>query len=63
MLRESAIEITDPVLNQIIRFTDDIVNLKIRFVTISYNTYDPFGNPVLGTEYSVILGFKGERCS
>ena len=31
MLRESAIEITDPVLNKIIKFTDDVVNLKIHF--------------------------------
>ena len=30
MLRESAIEITDPILNEIIKFTDDVMNLKIR---------------------------------
>ncbi|HHV40933.1 MAG TPA: hypothetical protein GXX61_06110 [Bacteroidales bacterium] len=62
MLRESAIEITDPILNEIIKFTDDVMNLKIRFVTISYNTYDPFGNPVLGTGvfgYPLDLKVKG----
>ena len=43
------LEVTNPTLQKIIEFVDDALYTQLRIVTLSYNTFDPFGNPVLGT--------------
>ncbi len=49
LLAEIGIEDTDPTIAKVIDFIDNILSTQMRVVTISYNTFDPFGNPVLGT--------------
>ncbi|NLA15016.1 MAG: hypothetical protein GX877_00560 [Bacteroidales bacterium] len=49
LLAEIGVEETDPTISKVIAFLDNILSTQMRVVAISYNTYDPFGNPVLGT--------------
>ncbi len=49
LLAEIGIEETDPTVSQVIEFIDNVLSAQMRVVAISYNTFDPFGDPVLGT--------------
>jgi hypothetical protein len=49
LLKALEVDTSDPTVNKILELIEGYRNKEIRGVAISYRTFDPFGNPVLGT--------------
>ena len=49
LLKELEIDQSDPTVSKVLDLLEGHLNREIRGVALSYRTFDPFGDPVLGT--------------